>query len=90
MPAWAKGLVRDREFFSGNALVARGAGGQEEAWKMVYMVKAPSFYMAVCPLREVPANDKMVEGERLSEFMDSAPPLTSLSLTHRSCLSCSA
>ena len=31
VPTWAKDLVRDRDFFAGNALVVRGAGGQEEA-----------------------------------------------------------
>ena len=70
VPTWAKQLVRDRDFFSGNALVVRGAGGQEEAWKMLYMVKAPNFYMAVCPLREAPANDVMMEGESMSGYMD--------------------
>ena len=52
MPAWATPLVRHRELLAGSALVIRRADHSLEFWKMVYMVKSPTLYLALCKLHE--------------------------------------
>ena len=59
MPDWASPLVRHRELLAGSAMVIRRADRSSEFWKMLYMVKSPGFYLALCRLHEA------------SEFMSS-------------------
>ena len=55
MPQWAKPLVQFRNMFCGSALVVRRDGGARDFYKMVFAVKSPKEYLALCPLHPVPA-----------------------------------
>ncbi|CAK0850441.1 unnamed protein product [Prorocentrum cordatum] len=50
MPEWAGPLIRHRSLLQGAALVIHRDNGQVEFWKMVFMVKSPSYYLATCRL----------------------------------------
>ena len=55
MPAWAAPFVKYRSLFNASALVVDREGGGREIWKVVFAVQRPKAYLALCPLKPVPA-----------------------------------
>ena len=54
MPAWTRPLILDRGTFMGSALQILHNNGVYEFWKLVFAVKSPSPYLAMCRLHPLP------------------------------------
>ena len=46
-------MANHRDDFAGSAIASKGPSGEEQVWKIVYMVQTP-LYVAVCRMRHAP------------------------------------